>query len=145
MLIRIISYLILSTFVKPLVSRFSHSCSTGYMSRPPPASSTRPSYLSEIVKMVDTILPRLKHTFGYQRDMRKDKPGREQYEKPSNYDEQPSRRAMPESPEPTPVHQTDNRRERPCVKECDERHLGYYSLCGSCKKYVYCDNGYVYQ
>ena len=129
----------------PLMRRFvSHSCSTGSMSEHPPASSARPSFLTDIVKMLDTIVPRLKYTFGYQRDMQKHNPARKQYGKPWN-SEQVIRRAMPVSAKPTPVHQTDNSRGRPCVNRCGERHLGYYSLCGSCKKYVYCDNGYVYQ
>jgi len=59
------------------------------MNRPPSeftkGGKTRPSFLTNIAKMVDTIIPSLKHTFGYRGNMRWDKPTVNQYRKSRMY------------------------------------------------------------
>jgi len=87
-------------------------------------SSSRSSFLANIIKMMRGIIPRLKYTFGHQDDVRKNNPTRGQY----------STRMLGES---------GRYNVRPCVKGCSKKHSGRYPLCGSCKRYVMCSQGYV--
>ena len=62
---------------------------TASKNRPPSeftkAGKTRPSFLTNIMKMVDTIVPSLKHTLGYRGNMGWDSPTTNQHRKPGMY------------------------------------------------------------
>ena len=88
-------------------------------------SSSRSSYLTNIVKMMTRLIPRLKSTFGHQNDERRDNPAGGHIRT----------RMLDETSSSNVV--------RPCVKRCSKKHSGAYPLCGSCKRYVVCSNGYV--
>ena len=105
-----------------------------------PVSSSRPSVLTNIVKMMDTIIPDLKYTFGYHVDMRKNKPAKNQHRKPPNY--RPKTRMLDPSKPELDTKQPSSRG-RPCITRCTMKHSGTYQLCDSCKLYIECDGGYV--
>jgi len=125
---------------------------TASMTKPPSsftkAGSARRSLLTDIVKIMETIIPGLKYTFGYDGDMLKDHSIKKQHGKPPNYQPGKNESILPSKPTPDfEMHLLDdwpgNNRGRSCVKRCTKKQSGYYSLCGSCRKYIICYQGYV--
>ena len=93
------------------------------------ASSSSSSVLANFVKMMNSIIPGLKYTFGYHADMRK------------NY--RPKTRMLVSSKPELSQKQPSSSRGRPCISRCHKKFLGPYQLCDSCKRYIRCEGGYV--
>ena len=105
-----------------------------------PVSSSRPSVLTNIVKMMDTIIPGLKYTFGYHVDLRKNTPAKNQHRKWQNY--RPKTRMLDPSKPELDTKQPSSRG-RPCIIRCTTKFLGPYQLCDSCTRYIRCYGRYV--
>ena len=105
------------------------------------ASSSSSSVLANIVKVMNSIIPGLKYTFGYHADMRKNKPAKPQHRKPPNFQRQT--RMLVSWKTELSQKLPSSSRGRPCIRRCTMEHSGAYQMCGSCKQYVICSGGYV--
>lgn len=137
----------------------------------PGIGSSRKSIFSEIMRMISVLIPSIQYTFGYHGAMSTSKqpsqpaifqhgePVVHPSSKPANYRPsglgkyRPSKPGKAEPSEPV-YHPSTVPHGRPpssisagfrglrCVTTCIGKEDGPYQLCGSCRSYVICNNGY---
>ena len=131
--LHVIFYFVLLTFMSTLMQKCCFCLTAGMSVSPPPfqnVDKALPSFFADIVKLIGSIARRLKYTFGYRGDKTMAKSATHNG-KPPTY-QNAKRRLLPNG---KPLE--------PCVKRCSQNQTGYFTLCGSCAKFVMCYKGYV--